>query len=99
MGLLVTMFLSLTTLLVSSIMQSPKVARGVTALTAWLLIHYFFIVSAMVGYSIQLSIIRFKDKEELIKTNLAVVIDKWLIAIFSFAYLLINLVYWPYYLG
>ena len=59
MGLLVTMFLSLTTLLVGSVSQSPSVAEGVNALTAWMMVHYLFIITILLVYSYQLCLIRF----------------------------------------
>ena len=59
MGLLVTMFLSLTTLLVGSVSQSPSVAEGVNALTAWMMVHYLFIITILLVYSYQLCIIRY----------------------------------------
>ena len=59
MGLLVTMFLSLTTLLVGSVSQSPSVAQGVNALTAWMMVHYLFIITILLVYSYQLCIIRY----------------------------------------
>ena len=59
MGLLVTMFLSLTTLLVGSLSQSPSVAEGVNALTAWMMVHYLFIITILLVYSYQLCIIRY----------------------------------------
>ena len=59
MGLLVTMFLSLTTLLVGSVSQSPSVAQGVNALTAWMMVHYLFIITILLVYSYQLCLIRF----------------------------------------
>ena len=58
-GLLVTMFLSLTTLLVGSVSQSPSVAEGVNALTAWMMVHYLFIITILLVYSYQLCLIRF----------------------------------------
>ena len=59
MGLLVTMFLSLTTLLVGSVSQSPSVAQGVNALTAWMMVHYLFIITILLVYSYQLCLIRY----------------------------------------
>ena len=59
MGLLVTMFLSLTTLLVGSVSQSPSVAEGVNALTAWMMIHYLFIIPIILAYSYQLCLMRY----------------------------------------
>ena len=59
MGLLVTMFLSLTTLLVGSVSQSPSVAEGVNALTAWMMVHYLFIITILLAYSYQLCFLRY----------------------------------------
>ena len=59
MGLLVTMFLSLTTLLVGSVSQSPSVAEGVNALTAWMMVHYLFIITILLAYSYQLCLLRY----------------------------------------
>ena len=53
------MFLSLTTLLVGSVSQSPSVAEGVNALTAWMMVHYLFIITILLVYSYQLCLIRF----------------------------------------
>ena len=66
MGLLVTMFLSLTTLLVGSVSQSPSVAEGVNALTAWMMIHYLFIITIILAYSYQLCLMRYQSLAGLI---------------------------------
>ena len=53
-----TMFLSLTTLLVGSVSQSPSVAEGVSALTGWMMVHYMFIITILLVYTLQLSLHR-----------------------------------------
>ena len=65
MGLLVTMFLSLTTLLVGSVSQSPSVAEGVNALTAWMMVHYLFIITILLAYSYQLCLIRYLNNQSM----------------------------------
>ena len=70
MGLLVTMFLSLTTLLVGSVSQSPSVAEGVNALTAWMMVHYIFIITILLAYSYQLSFLRYLQNPSLPNLNL-----------------------------
>ena len=100
MGLLVTMFLSLTTLLVGSVSQSPSVAEGVNALTAWMMVHYLFILSILLSYSYQLCLLRFLSMEEDNKVDnqaISASIDKWCLIIFLLFYLLFNLVYWPFF--
>ena len=64
-GLLVTMFLSLTTLLVGSVSQSPSVAEGVNALTAWMMVHYLFIITILLAYSYQLCLIRYLNNQSM----------------------------------
>ena len=81
MSLLVTLFLSLTTLLVSTISSSPGVAVGITALTAWIIIQYVFIVAAIIAYAVLLAYIRFTDGQEEKKILLAKFIDKTFIII------------------
>ena len=91
MGLLVTMFLSLTTLLVGSVSQSPSVAEGVNALTAWMMVHYLFILSILLSYSYQLCLLRFLSMEEDNKVDnqaISASIDKWCLIIFLLFYLL-----------
>ena len=82
MSLLVTLFLSLTTLLVSTISSSPGVAVGITALTAWIIIQYFFIVAAIIAYAALLAYIRFTDGSETKKILSAKIMDKTFIIFF-----------------
>ena len=115
MGLLVTLFLSLTALLVSTINNSPEVqsefishhsrkvvfqvAEGITALAAWVLVHFFFIFGAIVVYMFQLTLVRMalcggglRDVE---KEARAWRIDLSMLVIFVSMYALFNAVYWP----
>merc|ERR1719295_355624 len=64
MGLLVTLFLSLTALLVSTITSSPEVSEGITALAFWVLVHFFFIFGAIVVYMFQLVLVRMANGGE-----------------------------------
>ena len=94
MGLLVTLFLSLTTLLVSTITFSPPVAVGISALTAWILIQYVFIVTAILAYSAILIYIRFGGGDEEYKKVSTKDIDMIFIIIFPVLYLTITITYW-----
>ena len=94
MSLLVTLFLSLTTLLVSTITSSPPVAVGITALTAWIIIQYVFIVAAILAYAVLLAYIRFTEGTEENKKKAAKDTDKTFIIIFPFLYTLIIIAYW-----
>ena len=93
MSLLVTLFLSLTTLLVSTISSSPGVAVGITALTAWIIIQYVFIVAAIIAYAVLLAYIRFTDDQEEKKIVSAKFIDKTFIILFPLIYLAICSLY------
>jgi len=102
MGLLVTMFLSLTTLLVGSVSQSPSAAEGVNALTAWMMIHYLFIITIIIAYSYQLCLIRFLSSKELSPEDNKLsfeatsdIIDKWCLLVLLLLYILFNAFYWP----
>merc|ERR1711892_1567020 len=94
MGLLVTLFLSLTTLLVSTITSSPPVAAGITALTAWILIHYAFIVAAILAYAILLTYIRFTAGPDEYKKKSTKSTDKAFIFFFPLVYFVIITIYW-----
>ena len=65
MSLLVTLFLTLTTLLASTIISCPPVV-GITSLTAWILIQYIFIVAAMAAYAYILATIRYNYSHKII---------------------------------
>ena len=94
MGLLVTLFLSLTTLLVSTITFSPPVAVGISALTAWILIQYVFIVTAILAYAVILIYIRYGGGDEEYKMGSTKDIDKIFIITFPAIYLAITITYW-----
>merc|ERR1711892_276728 len=94
MGLLVTLFLSLTTLLVSTITSSPPVAVGITALTAWILIHYVFIIAAMMAYAILLNYMRFTSGTEEKKKKSTKITDKTFIIMFPSFYFFTVSIYW-----
>ena len=94
MGLLVTLFLALTTLLVSTITSSPPVAFGITALTAWIIIQYVFIVAAIMAYAFILTYIRFTEGTEEDKKKAGQTTDNIFIIIFPFLYFVIDMVYW-----
>ena len=94
MSLLVTLFLSLTTLLVSTITSSPTVAVGISALTAWIIIQYVFIVAAIIAYAVLLAYIRFTDVEETKKIISAKSMDKTVIILFPLIYSIICCLYW-----
>merc|ERR1712013_481143 len=93
MGLLVTLFLSLTTLLISTISSSPGVAVGITALTAWIIIQYVFIVAAIIAYAALLAYIRFIDGTESKKIISAKTMDKTFIFFFPLIYITICSLY------
>ena len=93
MSLLVTLFLSLTTLLVSTISSSPGVAVGITALTAWIIIQYVFIVAAIIAYAALLAYIRFIDGTESKKIISAKTMDKTFIFFFPLIYITICSLY------
>jgi hypothetical protein len=63
-GLLVTLFLSLTTLLVSTTVTSPRVDFCFTALTAWLLLQYLFITAAIAAFAVLLWHRRHSGREQ-----------------------------------
>ena len=94
MSLLVTLFLSLTTLLVSTITSSPPVAVGISALTAWIIIQYIFLIAAILAYAILLAFFRFSDGLDEKKKKVAKDIDRTFIMIFPFVYFIITLLYW-----
>ena len=94
MGLLVTLFLSLTTLLVSTISSSPPVAVGISALSAWIIIQYVFIVAAILGYASILVYIRFTGGSEESKNYSTRSTDKIFITLFPLTYFLIIITYW-----
>ena len=94
MDLLVTLFLSLTTLLVSTITLSPPVAVGISALTAWILIQYVFIVTAILAYAVILIYIRYGGGNEEYKMGSTKDIDKIFIITFPAIYLAITITYW-----
>ena len=94
MGLLVTLFLSLTTLLVSTITLSPPVAVGISALTAWILIQYVFIVTAILAYAVVLYYIRYGGGSEEYNKGSTNDIDKIFIITFPVIYLPITITYW-----
>merc|ERR1719273_917535 len=100
MGLLVTLFLSLTALLVSTISSSPEVSEGITALAFWVLVHFFFIFGAIVVYMFQLALIRMNKNEEGGMKDVDVdarawKIDKSMLLLFVSMYVLFNALYWP----
>jgi len=101
MGLLVTLFLSLTALLVSTITSSPEVSVGVTALAFWVLVHFFFIFGAILVYMLQLALIRMnnyeegENKKDVDVNTRAWRIDKSMLLLFPSLYILFNSIYWP----
>ena len=94
MSLLVTLFLSLTTLLVSTITSSPPVAVGITALTAWIIIQYIFIVAAIMAYAVLLAYFRFSDGTDEKKKEFGKGTDETFILIFPLIYFIITIIYW-----
>ena len=95
-GLLVTLFLAMTTILVSTIDSSPRVGESITALTAWILIQYAFLTLAMAAFSFFLAKRRFSYS----KMTMAEVrefekkLDTYFLVLLVTAYLIINLLYW-----
>ena len=94
MSLLITLFLSITTLFVSTITFSPPVAVGISALTAWIIIQYVFIVAAILAYAFLLAIFRFTNGSDKAKKERAKDIDRIYLFIFPTIYVLISVVYW-----
>ena len=94
MSLLITLFLSLTTLLVSTITSSPPVAVGISALTAWIIIQYVFILAAILAYAFLLAFFRFADGSDERKKKTAKDIDRTYIIVFPVVYLVIGSFYW-----
>ena len=94
MSLLITLFLSLTTLLVSTITSSPPVAVGISALTAWIIIQYVFIIAAILAYAFLLAFFRFADESDENKKKTAKDIDRTYIIIFPVVYMVIGSFYW-----
>ena len=94
MSLLVTLFLSLTTLLVSTVSSSPPVAVGISALTAWIIIQYVFLIAAIMAYAFLLAFFRFSDGVDEKKKRIAKDIDRSFITVFPIIYFIITLLYW-----
>ena len=94
MSLLITLFLSLTTLLVSTITSSPPVAVGISALTAWIIIQYVFIIAAILAYAFLLAFLRFADGFDEKKNKTAEDIDRTYIIVFPVVYMVIGSFYW-----
>ena len=94
MSLLVTLFLSLTTLLVSTVSSSPPVAVGISALTAWIIIQYVFLIIAIIAYAYLLAFFRFSDGVDEKKKMVAKDIDRSFITIFPIIYFSITIIYW-----
>jgi len=94
MSLLVTLFLSLTTLLVSTVSSSPPVAVGISALTAWIIIQYVFLITAIMAYAFLLAFFRFSDGIDEKKKKVAKDIDRSFITVFPIIYFIITLTYW-----
>ena len=95
MSLLVTLFLSLTTVLVATITSSPRVGVGISALTAWILLHYVFIVAAIAAYAFQLVSTRFSVGQEAMVSSISRTRDIRFLGVFIMLYLATNIIYWP----
>ena len=77
-----------------------QVAEGITALAAWVLVHFFFIFGAIVVYMFQLALIRMNKNEESGRKDVDVdarawKIDKSMLLLFVSMYVLFNAIYWP----
>ena len=78
-----------------------QVSVGVTALAFWVLVHFFFIFGAILVYMLQLALIRMnnyeegENKKDVDVNTRAWRIDKSMLLIFPFLYILFNSIYWP----
>ena len=63
-GLLVTLFLSLTTILGTTILSNPRVNTAFTALTVWMLMQYTWIAGATAAFAYLLWHRRYHDWSE-----------------------------------
>ena len=89
-GLLVTLFLSITTILASSIISSPRVG-SITALTVWIVIQYGFIILAIAEFAYILYFKRFSSVAEVEEFQRK--LDTRCLMIFMIAYVLITVAY------
>ena len=93
-SLLVTLFLSLTTILGTSIINTPGSSEIITVLTLWILIHYIFICGEIGAYAVLISHSRWsclseEDHEKYTRER-----DWIAILVLVPAYIVFNIVYW-----
>ena len=81
-------FLSLTTLLISSIQSSPRVG-SITALTAWILIQYLFIVVEIAIFCYILVIKRYREEVDMGLRKM----DRRLLVLVMIAYIIVTVMY------
>ena len=93
-GLLVMLFLSLTTLLGSTITSSPRVAGTITALTAWILLHYAFLFTEIAAFAFLLARRRYSDLSEEEVKKFEKKADLIFLVFFISGYFVTVLVYW-----
>jgi len=107
MSLMITLFLAMTTLLAGTIISSPAVSTGLTALLIWIIVHFFFILAAIAAYTFLLALERFTKRQfwrtgadmEKMKRDAYKKIDLVFLGVFPSVYLCFNVVYWVYYLS
>ena len=92
-GLLVSLFLSLTVLLVSAITSSPRVSASFTALTAWILIQYAFLFLALAALGFHLVKRRYSKLNKEVLQGLEKKLDKCFLIIFISGYIITSLFY------
>ena len=92
-GLLVTLFLSLTAVLASSITSSPRVG-SITALTAWIIIQYVFLILAIAAFAFIMAVKRYSklNEEEFKKHEKK--FDSYFLIIFPITYFIMIVLYW-----
>merc|ERR1712142_46426 len=91
-GLLVTLFLTLTTLLISTIVSSPRVG-SITALTTWMIIQYVFIIMAMAYLAFMLISFRHSMLSEEDFKKFESKMDIRCLAVFVIAYFIVTGIY------
>ena len=93
-SLLVTLFLSLTTILASSIINTPGSSELMTVLTLWILVHYIFICGEIGAYAVLICHSRWSDMEEEEHEEYTRKRDWVAILVLVPAYIVFNVIYW-----
>ena len=93
-SLLVILFLSLTTILGTSVINTPGSSELMTVLTLWILIHYIFICGEIGAYAVLISHSRWSDMSEEDHEKYTRKRDWIAILVLLPAYTVFNVVYW-----